>query len=376
MEKVPNYEPPNNKKGNTSRKRKRGHNVNAAYMKRVMKTVKFMNKSQKAANAVNIDATKELIHDVMNIPVYAIYAHSCIMGPEHAKSTGAMDYFELPKDTYMISFGTPGDYLCTGLDNLAFMREHLDELRRYLYVHDTGDVLPADPFVWEKHIDPKDKKPFYWNSTHHLSVLKIPRKTSSLFSDIKRAAATVYPNISYSLINTDKKQPIRTKYNEYGVYRIDNLPQTGNAIEHLTNKDSLVHQDLEREDYNLSDIIEEVYKKTGIKKGIFINLGCLSACGTNPAAKFLYEAGKVYEQADVVYNTLKPTLTKEEILKHLHLSYLPKNVPLLTGLAKWVPGVFEKMVEQGLYDPKAAKYYSNNFHENNWKRLKELADKK
>ena len=341
-----------------------------------MKTVKFMNKpANKPSNAINLTNTKALIHNVLHMPVYAINAHSCIMGPERAKSTGAKDYFELPKDTYMISFGTPGDYLCTGLDNLNYMRQHLDELRKYLYVHDTGDVLPADPFVWQKHIDPKDKKAFYWDETYNVSVLKIPKKTSSLFSDIKRAANVLYPNISYSLINTDKKRPIRTKYNEYGVYRIDTIPKGGNIIEHLTNKDSLVHQDLEREDYNLSDIIEEVYKKTGVKKGIFINLGCLSACGTNPAAKFLFDAATVYEQADALYNTVKPTLTKEDILKHLDAGYLPKDAPLLTGLAKWVPGVFEKMVEQGLYDPKAAAHYQNNFHENNWKRIKELAEK-
>jgi len=292
--------------------------------------------------SVTMDYTK-FMKDVLSIPVYVIAAHSCVMSPNYAKHTDVKSYFTVPKDTYIVSFGSPGDFICANNETIQTLSEHLLEIRKYMYVHSASDL--------EEH--PKK------------------RNTYSLFGDMKRATyKTNYPNISYNLNNIDKERPTRRAYNKYGVYRLDTLSQE--QIPTLNNTNSVLEHNSDREDYNLVDIIQEVYTKTGTKKGIFISLGCLSPCEGKATAKYIDEAERVYELANTLYNTVMPTMTKEEILKNYTTGDLPKNVFINDTLAKWSPDVVEKMVKQGLLDPKACVKYKSDIHEDDMGRIRAL----
>ena len=180
------------------------------------------------------------------------------------------------------------------------------------------------------------------------SSKKTRKRTYSLFAHVHRAAPTsLYPNISYTLNNVDRERPTRRAYNEYGVYRLDILEPEKALI--LTNKDSLVSQDIDREDFYLDDIIKEVYEKTGVNKGIFINLGCLTPFRGPATAKYMEDMERIYEEANTMYNTLVPTLTAEEVIETLGEDALPKDIRIDQPLTKTVPEIFEKMVNTNLY---------------------------
>jgi len=255
------------------------------------------------------------------IPVYAISAHSCLVTPHYAKQTNSKNSMIVPKDTYIVSFGSPGDYSLTDNETLQTICENLSNLRKFMNVHSTSDIK---------------------------SLKKTRKRTYSLFAHVHRAApSTTYPNISYTLNNVDKERPTRKAYNEYGVYRLDTLEPENALI--LKNKDSLIPQDIDREDFYLEDLIQEVYKKTGIHRGIFINLGCLTPFRGPATAAYMETLERIYEEANTMYNTLVPTLTAEEILETLGEDALPKDVRLDAALTKTVPEIFEKMVNINLY---------------------------
>lgn len=265
------------------------------------------------------------IADVLSTPVYVIAAHSCIVSPHYAKTTKSKHYFIVPKDTYIVSFGSPGDHLYTDTNTIQTIHEGLDDMRKFMYCHGSDDVTNK----------PKTKK-----------------RTVSLFGDIKRAAPTTkYPNICYTMDNVDRERPTRRAYNPHGVYRIDHEEQ----VHKLTNKYSYVAQDVDIQDFYLNDIIEEVYQKTGIRKGIFINLGCLSAFRGTATSKYMEDAERMYEEANLLYNTVLPTLTQEELLKQFGQNMVPNDIRISKELAKWSPDVFEKMVLTHLLHPRSRK---------------------
>jgi hypothetical protein len=227
----------------------------------------------------------------------------------------------VPKDTYIVSFGSPGDYSLSDNETLQTICENLSNLRKFMNVHSTSDLKP---------------------------VKKTKKRTYSLFAHVRRAAPTSeYPNISYTLNNIDRERPTRKAYNEYGVYRLDTLEPV-KALS-ITNKDSVVPQDITKEDYYLADIIQEVYAKTGIHKGIFINLGCLTPFRGPATAKYMETLERIYEEANTMYNTIVPTMTAEEIVETIGEDGLPKDVRLDAPLTKTVPEISEKMVNTNLY---------------------------
>jgi len=255
------------------------------------------------------------------IPVYAISAHSCLVTPHYAKQSNSKNTMTVPKDTYIVSFGSPGDYALTDNETVQTICENLSSLRKFMNVHSTSDIKPSK---------------------------KTRKRTYSLFAHVHRAAPTsTYPNISYTLNNVDRERPTRRAYNEYGVYRIDTLdPESALS---LKNKDSLVTQDIDREDFYLDDIIKEVYEKTGIHKGIFINLGCLTPYRGPATAAYMEALERIYEEANTMYNTLVPTMTAEEVLETLGEDALPKDVRLDQPLINTVPEINQKMVLTNLY---------------------------
>lgn len=256
-----------------------------------------------------------------SIPVYAISAHSCLVTSHYAKHSNSTHTMIVPKDTYILSFGSPGDFSLSDNETLQTICENLQNVRKFMNVHSTSDIQP---------------------------VKKTKKRTYSLFAYAKRAAPTsTYPNISYTLNNIDRERPTRKAYNEYGVYRLDTL-EPAKALT-LTNKESVIPQDIDREDFYLDDIIQEVYETTGIHKGIFINLGCLTPFRGPATANYMEVMERIYEEANTMYNTLVPTFTAEEVSEE---DALPKDVRLSALLTKTVPEIIEKMVNTNLYRSK------------------------
>ena len=281
------------------------------------------------------------MRDVLTTPVYVIDAHSCILNPYYAKENDIQLYFKIPKDTYIVSFGSPGDYICTDNETVQVLHQHLEDIRKFMYVHSDSDVLDT-PNHWKR------------------------KREHSLFGSMKRAAeTTLYPNISFDLNNIDKERPTRRAYNQYGVYRLDTLTD----VRGLNNTHSLITHDLSRENFTLQDLIQEVYAKTGVHKGIFISLGCLSPYQGKATTKFIEKAEHVYETANILYNTVKPTMTKEEIIKRFGSSALPVDILIDYTIAYWSPAVVEKMIKAKMLSAKACFEY-NVVHKDDIKKLR------
>jgi len=355
---VPNYEPewsPNNGKRTTRKRHQLAEKLasNKNFMRRVMGTVKFMNKPANVSG-FNKRASQRFIAEMSSLPVYVIRAHSCVETPASAKKRKIAQTIEIPADTYIVTFGSPGDYMCTSNNRLINIKARLADIRKYMYLHSQSDVKP--------HIS---KKPMM-----------------SIFSDMKRAAQyrtgserIMYPNISYTMNNIDPERMTRSAVqdNDYGVYRIDDVPIF--QIQEFTNKDnSLVSQNINRDDWSLDQIIEEVYQKTGIRKGIFISLGCLSACGDSSGApNALMDMASLYEEANALYNTVRPTMTKGEVLANFGEAALAKDVPTNQPITRWTPGMYERMVKEGLVDPEEWTEMLENMDEADWGILYKMA---
>jgi hypothetical protein len=281
------------------------------------------------------------MRDVMTTPVYVIDAHSCILNPHYAKENEIPLNFKIPKNTTIVSFGSPGDFVCSDNETIQVLHERLDDIRKFMYVHSDSDVLDT-PNHWKR------------------------KRERSLFGSMKRAAdGTLYPNISFDLNNIDKDRPTRRAYNQYGIYRLDTLTDARG----LNNTRSLVTHDLSRENFTLQDLIQEVYEKTGLHKGIFISLGCLSPYLGKATTKFIEKAEHIYETANILYNTVKPTMTKEEIIKRFGSSALPVDILIDYTIAYWSPAVVEKMIKDKMLSTKACLEY-NVVHVDDIKELK------
>jgi hypothetical protein len=355
MEGAPNYEPPwtlvtNKRKTRRTKQLASRLAANQKFMNRVMKTVKIMNKKVHVSE-FNKAESEKFINEMKTIPVYVIRAHSCLMNPKKAEKIKAKQVIEVPKDTYIVTFGSPGDYMCTSNNRLVNLKARLADLRKYMYLHSQSDVRQTK------------------------------KSTYSLFSDMKRIAQykegsekVMFPNISYTMNNIDTARMTRTavKENDYGVYRIDNVQIS--KIAEFKNKDSLVSQNIDKDDWNLDDIIEEVYQKTGIRKGIFISLGCLSACGDSGGAPdFLMKLAYIYEEANALYNTVRPTMTRDEVLQFFGDEALAKNISTKEPIPRWVPGMYERMVKEGLIDPEEWPDMLEHVAEEDWPVLYRMA---
>jgi hypothetical protein len=145
----------------------------------------------------------------------------------------------------------------------------------------------------------------------------------SLFAGFQRAVGphTPYPNIAFTLNNLDEGgKVLPPNQNPYGVYDLSRVQQR-------TNEHSIIPQDAARRNWTLHDIIQDVYRATGIHQGIFINGGCLTACSPSntPTDSYTPEiiaatersmraAGMMMQTAEAVYKTSNPVLTAGELV--------------------------------------------------------------
>lgn len=320
-----------------SGKRLRNNNTKKNVKKPNLSLVKFMKTS--SVSKTNVDKATKFQEEIEKIPIYFINGHACICnvkGPCHGEETEPL--FKIPDNAYLLTFGTATDFSGLTEYQMPILHGYVSDIRKYLLVHSASNVNLAN---------------------------NIGKSKFSFFADLKRAAQNidnrniVYPNMNYNFNNKVNSELTPRDKNPYGVYRLD-VPELPNPI---NNTASIIPQDPKRRNWFLSDIIAEVYTKTRIHKGIFINGGCLSSCTREPVGKHMDKAGQIMAYAHTIYPTLRETLTKDEV------KALGRTPPYNYGLYR--PFTFEnpdeakEMVNAGLYDPKAIVDLDLLYHEEN-----------
>jgi hypothetical protein len=312
-------------------KRLRNNNTKKNNMVKFMKTT--------SVSKTNIDKAAKFQKEIEKIPIYFINAHACICdvkGPCHGDTPEPL--FKIPHNAYILTFGTATDFCGLTEYQMPLLHGYVSDIRKYLLVHSASNANLAS---------------------------NIGKNKFSFFSDLKRATQSidgesiVYPNMNYSFNNKVDDKLTTPDKNPYGVYRLD-VPELPSPI---NNTSSIIPQDSKRRNWFLSDIIAEVYKKSRIHKGIFINGGCLSSCTSDPVGKHMDKAGQVMAYAHTIYPTLRETLTKEEALA------LGRSIPTNYGLHKPFtfdnPHEMKEFVNAGLYDPNAVANMDLLYHNEN-----------
>ena len=268
------------------------------------------------------------------LPIYMIIAHSCIcpLGKSCYKDKPSPS-FEIPPDTYLISFSQANDVFCASkaLDTLIIESHRV--LRNYLYLHDTDDLIQ--------------------DST-------VGTTRFSLFDGIMRAVSpyeptdppTEYPNIAYTFNDRDTEI---AEENLSGVYRIDTITKfLGQKT--LNNTKSIIKQNKTRQNFFLGDVIREVYEATGIPKGIFISTGCLPACPIVATDKDREDTmryiGNLMNVANNHYRTLRPTWTRPEMISMGQAEKVPRDIPVNIPTTGIDPSELIAMKRDGLLNSK------------------------
>jgi hypothetical protein len=324
--------------------------------------VKFITKEEPVIK-MNLGAGLRFIDEVKSLPIYHILGHSCIC-PKEGKCFGRSEdkTFKIPKDTYIVSLSTPGDFYC-GYSSSVLNNKY--NLRDYLYMHSESDI-----------------KSFTNN---------IGKNKFSFFSGVQRATSTddhvtEYPNITFQLVEfkTDangKKTNdlVEPEKNELGIYDITNISQ----VTELNNTMALFPQEPAHGDMYLKDIIQMVYAKTGSNRGIFILGGCMEVCHTykdkvraNQARASLDEAASLIYRASVMYPTIKPTFLLNE-LQEIGRSYnIPENTGVWYPVSRISPEEIEELTKSNLTHPAPYLNKLNKLvHRNNLDIIKQMAKK-
>jgi len=276
------------------------------------------------------EAPFETAHqNLKDVPIYLIIAHSCLV------PIGAPCYrerppisFEIPQNTYVLSFAQSNDVFCGTKNTDKLIIKNRESIRKYLLLHDTDD-LTDHPKVGDTHF--------------------------SLFTGLMRAASsalspTTYPNIAYTLNNPDL---LMGEQNSFGVYCIDEH----NELKLLNNTKSIVKEDPSRNNFMLEDIIEEVYRTTKVRKGIFISTGCLPVYPSSSVTKKIaYEsarfAGNLIHIANNYYRTICPTWTRQEMEAMGLLDQVPQDIPTRIPTTAMDPTEIIEMDQEGLAEAK------------------------
>jgi len=326
---------------NEKNKRKRGNRSVKRNNPSVAPPPKFMSKPA-AASRTNVAAAVALAKELNETPLYFINGHACIC-PLDGPCLGdeVTPFFPIQLDTYLLTFGTPTDFSCLSEKNLKLILHNAKALKDFLYLHSSSDMI-AHPAI---------------------GVTRF-----SFFGDLKRATQKrrirgaepiLYPNLAYSF-NPDKDAVnLSPEANPYGVYRLD----TKEVPDALNNTHSIIPQDAARKNWFLQDIIKEVYAKTGIPRGIFLNGGCLSSCIIKSLGPHMTEAARLMEYAHSMYPTIRETLTSEEALSAS--LQLPTNIGTLRPFTYFDPKEAAAMVRSGLYNAKTVAEFTKLYHPEN-----------
>jgi hypothetical protein len=292
--------------------------------------VKFITKEEPVVK-LNLAAGVRFIDEVKSLPIYHILGHSCIC-PKQDKCFGRSEdkTFKIPKDTYIVSLSTPGDFYCGSSSDVL---DNKYNLRDYLYMHSESDLES------------------FTNNTR--------KNKFSFFSGVQRATSTddhvtEYPNITFQLVefktNANGKKTndlVEPEKNELGIYDITNISQ----VTELNNTMALFPQEPAHGDMYLKDIIQMVYAKTGSNRGIFILGGCMEVCHKHQERESLDEAANLIYRASVMYPTIKPTFLLNE-LQEIGRSYnIPKNTGVRYPVSRISPEEIEELTKSNLTHP-------------------------
>lgn len=290
--------------------------------------------------------------------VYMISAHACIC------DTGPLCYertkmhkitFNLPANVIMLSFAQAGDYTSTVNTQIA---ENTYNLRNFLYMHGTNDID--------------------YDAT-------VGNENTSLFEGIRRATGegTEYPDILYDLNNDNGAEQFDRSQNPYGVYDITNPHTTtvfNNANSILPHEPGILGADGKyvgaRKNWSLKDIINETNAYNNMRGlptgGIFINAGCLSVCynSHDTRIKVITETDRALNMAHYLYNTIIPTLTRDEVDTYNAAHLLrPIRIPFGAGFAyppaTWDPAMIQDYIDAGLYE--RIEHFARQLHTDNLK---------
>lgn len=248
---------------------------------------------------LNKTESLKFIELVNKLPIYFIKGHSCIcVDGSDCFGERVPPTFNLTKDTYIINMGQPGDGVKPVTDRYVY--QHVEDFRRLLYLHGPDDFAPSS---------------------------EVGQGRFSLFAGFQRAVGPHdYPNITYTFNDTDEAgRALPRSENPYGVYDLSRPL-------HPTNDNSLIPQDAARQNWTMHDIIQDVYRVTGRRQGIFISAGCLTTCKhdeTDEAYESekvsLRNAGMLTHTAESAYKGMKPVLTAGELIT-LGMSRPPEPV--------------------------------------------------
>jgi len=307
--------------------------------------IKFM----KTVNVskTNVEKAKQFYDSLQDIPMYVIWGHSCVC-PNEEECYGEMPKrteFAIPTDTYLVNLSQPGDFFCGDIKTIA---ENQTNIRSYLSLHGEGDIY---------------------------GFHSIGQNMYSMFSGIQRATSpmgdtfqepVIYPNVSFILNAVDQKTT-RTE-NECGVYTMPFFGKPNNSM-------SILPQDYKRNNWFLEDIVQEVYEKTNVRKGIFILAGCLERCYQKMKMDELNRAAELMHIANVRYPTLRETFTYDELKEHS--IYNPMfDFGVKNPTATISPKEIQYMTKQCLTCPKRIiEKLPQVLHANNYEVVKSMANK-
>jgi len=282
-----------------------------------------------------------------------ISGHSCISkevpGEPNLAEYGDLRFpfsFPIPKGTFILSFSEPGSSTCFFRDTELYLQRNQELVRQFFTLHGADEL--------EGHTK------------------------GSMFSRAIRATGTPdtpieFPNVNYTFDPDDKEES--REENMYGVFDITSQASTG--IGNTRNIHSLIPQfdpsldesDTNKSDWLLKDIIEHVYRVTGVKKGIFLSMGCHGPCKGADAS--IDRAEKLFRHADIMYRNIIPVVSRRNITRRgiraePNTSHLRNASQLLIEKMNTMePSQLRRLLNSGLYNARAfldPKIFHREFH--------------
>jgi len=225
------------------------------------------------------------------IPMYVISTHSAICksyatcGTPISRKEKGFPVFKIPKNTFIISMATAGETCRFG--NFGLLARKVDEIQKWLITTDKTDAIsyfPGDSYVG--------------------------------LSSLYRATDTLYPNVSCTF-QSEPGVP-----NDLGVFDLHKTKDFVHRNSIIQQSDKSPHPEEptgSRQSWYLDELIQKVYEKTGIAKGVFIFAGCMSELhSTNlDSAESLDFAEQLIRTADLTYTSRVPTVDVNLVSKPL-----------------------------------------------------------
>ena len=305
--------------------------------------IRFVNKANPVSRT-NIVKARQFFNSLQEVPMYFVVGHACIC-PSTGVCFGEIPKrteFAIPNETYFVNFSQPGDFYSGSTSRVL---KNTENIRSFLSLHSESDIL----------------------TTNEVGNTKF-----SFFSGLQRATSpydqredpVFYPNIAFSFNKSDGD--LDPTKNDQGVYL---LPTFGK----LNNTMSILPQDPKRENWFLEDIVQEVYEKTGTRKGIFLLGGCLSICSLRQKMSDLNRAAELIHLANVRYTSVRETFTQEEMLTYFGLEALPVDEGTYNPLSTMSPMEIQHMTNLGVTCPRRIMEIPHILHDNNLEKIRAMA---